>query len=127
MGFVIRTIVTAVALAIATWIVDGISVDGKNRWTDALTIILVAIIFGFVNAFIKPVIKFFGCFFYIITLGLISFVVNALLFMLVGWLAGLINLPFVVDGFWAGLWGAIIVTFVSWGINLAIPDPKPTA
>ena len=126
MGFVIRTIVTAVALAIATWIVDGIAVNGKNWWTDALTLILVAIIFGLVNAFIKPVIKFFGCFFYIITLGLFALFVNALLFMLVGWLAGLINLPFAVDGFWAGFWGAIIVTFVSWGINLAIPDPKPS-
>lgn len=127
MGFVIRTIVTAVALAIATWIVDGISLDGKNGWANALTLILVAIIFGFVNAFIKPVIKFFGCFFYIITLGLFALFVNAMLFLLVGWLAGLINLPFDVDGFWAGFWGAIIVTFVSWGINLAIPDPKPSS
>jgi putative membrane protein len=125
MGFVIRTVVTAVALAIATWIVDGISIDGRNGWANALTLILVAIIFGLVNAVIKPIIKLFGCFFYIITLGLISLVVNALLFMLVGWLAGVINLPFVVDGFWAGFWGAIIVTFVSWGINLAIPDPQP--
>ena len=125
MGFVIRTVVTAVALAIATWIVNGISVEGKNRWADALTIVIVAIIFGFVNAFIKPVIKFFGCFFYIITLGLFGLLVNALLFLFVGWLAGLINLPFQVDGFWAGFWGAIIVSFVSWGINLAIPDPKP--
>ena|SRR4029079_9389087 len=125
MGFVVRIIVNAVALAIATWIVDGIRLTGANGWANALTLILVAIIFGFVNAFIKPVIKFFGCFFYIITLGLFGLLVNALLFLFVGWLAGLINLPFQVDGFWAGFWGAIIVSFVSWGINLAIPDPKP--
>jgi putative membrane protein len=42
--------------------------------------------------------------------------------MLVGWLAGLINLPFEVDGFWPAFWGAIIVGFISWGINLVIPD-----
>src|SRR5262245_39167774 len=112
MGFVVRVIVNAVALAIATWIVGGISVNGKNGWADAITLILVAIIFGFVNAFIKPVIKFFGCFFYIITLGLFGLFVNACLFLLVGWLAGLINLPFVVDGFWAAFLGAIIVGFV---------------
>jgi putative membrane protein len=126
MGFVIRTIATAFALAIATWLVDGISVNGSTAWVDAFTLIIVAIIFGLVNAIIKPIVKIFGCFFYIITLGLISFVVNALLFMLVGWLAGLIKLPFVVDGFWAGFWGAIIVTVVSWGIDLVVPDAKPS-
>jgi putative membrane protein len=127
MGFVIRVIVTAVALAVATWIVDGIRLTGASGWANTLTLILVAIIFGLVNGLIKPVIKLFGCFFYIITLGLFGLLVNAGLFLLVGWLAGLINLPFVVDGFWAGFWGAIIVSVVSWGINLVIPDPKPTA
>ena len=66
-------------------------------------------IFGLVNAVLKPIIKVVGCGFYILTLGLISFVVNALLFLLVGWLADELELAFVVDGFWAGFWGAIIV------------------
>src|SRR5688572_13170800 len=122
MGFLISIVVNAVALAIATWVLDGLSVSGRSGWADALTIILVAAIFGLVNAFIKPVIKFFGCFFYVITLGLFALFVNAMLFLLVGWLAGLINLPFEVDGFWPAFWGAIIVSFVSWGISLAIPD-----
>jgi putative membrane protein len=64
--------------------------------------------------------------FYIVTLGLIAFVVNALLFLLVDWIAGLLKLPFNVDGFWAAFWGAIIVGVVSWIINLVIPDRKPT-
>lgn len=122
MGFLIRIAVTAVALWIATWLVTGISVTGSSALVNALTLIAVAIIFGLVNAILKPIIKIFGCLFYIVTLGLISFVVNALLFLLVDWLAQLLRLPFHVDGFWPAFWGAIIVGVVSWLINLAIPD-----
>ena len=126
MRFVIRTLVTALALWVAELILDGISVSGSSAWANAVTLIAVAIIFGLVNAIIKPIVKVLGCFFYIITLGLIAFVVNALLFLLVDWLAGLLNLPFHVDGFWPAFWGAIIVAVVSWAINLVIRDPDTT-
>lgn len=126
MGFVIRTAVTAIALWVATWLVGGITVTGSSAWGNALTLIAIAVIFGLVNAIIKPIIKILGCLFYIVTLGLIAFVVNALLFLLVDWIAGLLKLPFNVDGFWAAFWGAIIVGVVSWIINLVIPDRKPT-
>ena len=126
MRFVIRTLVTALALWVAELILDGISVSGSSAWANAATLIAVAIIFGLVNAIIKPIVKVLGRFFYIITLGLIAFVVNALLFLLVDWLAGLLNLPFHVDGFWPAFWGAIIVAVVSWAINLVIPDPDTT-
>jgi len=120
--FVIRTLVTALALWVAELILDGISVSGSSAWANAVTLIAVAIIFGLVNAIIKPIVQVLGCFFYIITLGLIAFVVNALLFLLVDWLAGLLNLPFHVDGFWPAFWGAIIVAFVGWLLGLAVPD-----
>jgi putative membrane protein len=120
--FLIRTVVTAVALWIATLLVSGITVTGSSGWTNALTLIAVAVIFGLVNAVLKPIIKIFGCLFYIITLGLIALVVNALLFLLVDWLADLLTLPFNVEGFWSAFWGAIIVGVVSWAINLFIPD-----
>jgi putative membrane protein len=123
-SFLIRTIVTAVALWVATALVSGIRVTGSSTWVDIGTILLVAVIFGLVNATIKPVVQILGCVFYILTLGLIALVVNALLFLLVNWLAGLLNLPFHVDGFWSAFWGAIIVGVVSWVINLVIPDPK---
>ena len=124
MGFVVRTLVTAVALWIATLLVGGIKVEGASTLSNTLTLLAVAVIFGLVNAIRKPLIKIFGCFFYIITLGLIALVVNALLFLLVSWLADLLDLPFHVDGFWAAFWGAIIVGVVSWAINLVIPDRK---
>jgi putative membrane protein len=125
MRFLIRTGVTAVGLCVATLLLSGISVRGQGVVANALTLVAVAVIFGLVNAIIKPVVMILGCVFYLVTLGLIGFVVNALLFLLVNWLAGLLHLPFHVDGFWSAFWGAIIVTVVSWLINLLIPDAEP--
>ncbi len=122
MAFLIRTVVTAVALWVATALLAGISLTGGNTAEKALTIIVVAVIFGLVNAVLKPIIKIFGCLFYILTLGLFALVVNAALFLLVNWICELLNLPFHVDGFWSAFWGAIIVGIVSWLINLVIPD-----
>ena len=122
MRFLLRTLATAIALWIATALLDGITVSGSSTWGDVLTLLGVAVIFGLVNAILKPIIQVLGCLFYLLTLGLIAFVVNALLFLLVSWLAGLLHLPFHVDGFWTALLGAIIVGIVSWGINLLIPD-----
>jgi putative membrane protein len=120
MGFLIRTAVTAIGLWVATAIVGGIYLTGNTWWRDAATLVAVAVIFGLVNAILKPLIQIFGCLFYILTLGLFALVVNALLFLLVGWLSRVLHVPFHVNGFWAGFWGAIIVTVVSWAINLAI-------
>jgi putative membrane protein len=123
MRFLVRTLVTAAGLWVATAVVSGIRVTGST-WENVGTLLLVAVIFGLVNATIKPIVKILGCLFYILTLGLIALVVNALLFLLVDWLAGQLHLPFHVDGFWSAFWGAIIIGVVSWGINLVIPEPK---
>lgn len=114
--------VTAVALWIAALVIPGIDVTGDSPLANGLTLLVVAVVFGVINAVLKPLIKLFGCVFYIVTLGLISFVVNALLFMLTGWLSDQLGLPFHVNGFWPAFWGAILVGVVSWAINLAIPD-----
>lgn len=127
MAFVVRTLVTAVALWIATAVISGIELTGSNSGSKALTLVVVSIIFGLVNAVLKPIIKIFGCIFYILTLGLFALVVNALLFLFVSWICDLLNLPFHVTGFWAAFWGAIIVGVVSWLINLVIPDSRRTA
>ena len=72
MGFLIRVVVTAVALWVATWLVGGIDVVGDTTTTNALTLLAVAAIFGVVNALLKPIIKTVGCIFYVLTLGLIA-------------------------------------------------------
>jgi len=124
MGFLIRLLATAGALWVATALVDGINVTATTTLGKIGTYLVVAVIFGLVNAILKPLLHLFGCLFYVLTLGLISFVVNAFLFLLVSWLADKLNIPFHVNGFWAGFWGAIIVGAISWIVNLAFGSPK---
>jgi putative membrane protein len=122
LAFVARVVVIAVALWVATLIVPGIDNSAGSTTTRIGTLIGVALIFGLVNAVLKPLIKFVGGCFYIITLGLIGLVVNALLFMLVGWLSRGLGLPFVVSGFWPAFWGAIVVAVVGALLHFVIPD-----
>ncbi|WP_121432984.1 phage holin family protein [Actinomadura pelletieri] len=114
--------ITAVALWVATVVIDGISVDGDTAGRRALTLVAVAAIFGLVNTIIKPLIKTLGCAFYVLTLGLIGLVVNALLLWLTSELAGELDLPFHVTGFWPAFWGAIVVGVVGWLLHLVVPD-----
>jgi putative membrane protein len=118
----IRVVVIMVSLWVATALIDGIDVGGGTTGERLGTLLAVSIIFGVVNAVLKPLIKIFGCPLYLLTLGLIGLVVNALLFMLVGYFAGVLGLPFVVDGFWAAFWGAIVVGVIGFVIHLVIPD-----
>ncbi|HCT77827.1 MAG TPA: hypothetical protein DGG94_08780 [Micromonosporaceae bacterium] len=122
MGFLVRWLINAVALWVTTKVVSGIDVTGSSTTKNLLTLLAVALIFGLVNAIIKPIIKLVGCVFYVLTLGLIALVVNALLFLLTDWIANLLDLPFKVDGFWPAFWGAIVMGLVSWALSLVIPD-----
>ncbi|HEX2356509.1 MAG TPA: phage holin family protein [Micromonosporaceae bacterium] len=122
MGFLIRIVVNAFALWITTLVVSGIDLSGRSTTTNVLTLLAVALIFGVVNAVLKPIIHVIGCVFYILTLGLFALVVNALLFLLTDWIAGVFDLPFNVDGFWPAFWGAIVMAIVSWALSLIVPD-----
>ncbi|MFF3853101.1 phage holin family protein [Micromonospora sp. NPDC002575] len=122
MGFLIRLAITAIALWITTLIVPGVDVGGRTGGNTALTLLAVALIFGVVNAVLKPVIKVVGCVFYLLTLGLFALVVNALLFLLTDWIARQLDLPFRVEGFWPAFWGAIVMAVVTWLISVAVPD-----
>jgi putative membrane protein len=122
LAWLVRIVVVAVALWVATLVVPGIGVTAGDPAVGLGTLVVVAVIFGLVNAVVKPVIKTIGCAFYILTLGLFALVVNALLFLLVGWLAGRLGLPFVVDGFVPAFFGAIVVALVSFVLHVVIPD-----
>ncbi|MQA25495.1 MAG: phage holin family protein [Micromonosporaceae bacterium] len=124
MGILIKVAITAVALWVAT-LVPGISLSGGSTLTKIGTLVAVAVIFGVVNAILKPIIKTVGCAFYIFTLGLIALVINGALFLLVGWIAEQLDLPFQVDSFWpAAVLGAVVVAIVSFVLNLVVPDGK---
>jgi putative membrane protein len=124
MKFLIRMLVSAAALGVATWAVAGIQLTTSNNWKKAGTLLAVALIFGIINATLKPLIKVVGCAFYVLTLGLVALVVNGLLLWLTSVIAGDLKLPFHVNGFWAGFWGALITGLVSWVLNLIVGEDR---
>jgi len=118
MRFLLRVLASAAALAVATAVVPGIELQTASLGSRILTLIGVALIFGVVNAVLKPIVKTVGCVFYVLTLGLVGLVVNGLLLWLTSWVAGKLRLPFHITGFWPAFWGAIIVGVVSWLLGL---------
>lgn len=122
MRFLIWVTVNALALTAATALLDGISVTGDTTQDRVVTLVLVALIFGVVSAVISPVVKLLSLPFIILTLGLLLFVINALMLLLTAWLAQAFGLGFHVDGFWTAVIGAIIITIASWVLDLVLPD-----
>ncbi|GHH71163.1 phage holin family protein [Kitasatospora indigofera] len=122
-SFAIKTLINAAAIWVAAWIVTGITLSGQAGWgQQTFTVIAVALIFGVVNWLIKPVVKLFSLPLFVLTLGLITFVINALMLLLTSWASDKLDLDFHVDGFWAALFGALIISLVSWGLSLALDN-----
>ena len=120
MQLLLRWLLTAVALAITAWIVPGITVEGQ---TGIFAVLVMAVVFGFVNAFIRPLLKLLSCPLIILTLGLFILVVNAISFLLSSWIAqNVFGARFIVEGFWPAFWGAIVVSIVSFLLSLLLPD-----
>jgi putative membrane protein len=115
LSLLVSWLINAVALAVAVWLLDGIDVTGENAW---LTLALAAIVFGLVNALIRPLVKFLTCLINVITLGLFTLVINALMLMLSSWIAQQLNIGFEVENFWWALLGALITSVVSFVLNL---------
>jgi putative membrane protein len=123
MRFLLRLLVNAAALAIATWILKGISVTGSSLTSKIITFLIVALIFGVLNAIIKPLFALITVPLILLTLGLFLIVINACMLLLTSWLAGLFNLGWHVDGFWNALVGGIIISIVSFLLYVFLPDP----
>jgi putative membrane protein len=123
MGILVRVVITAVSLWIATLLIGGIQLNTDSIAGKAGTLLAVAVIFGIINAILRPIIKTIGCGLYVLTLGLIALVINGLLFLLTSWIAGKLDLPFHVDNFWpSAVLGALLVGVVSWLLNMLVPD-----
>ena len=117
MRFLIRLLVNMAALWAATRIVPGVTYSG-----GAAGLLGVALIFGLVNAVLRPITKLVTCPLILITLGLFTFVVNGLMLWLTSSLAGSVGLAFHVAGFWAAFWGALVVSFVSVLLSFLVHD-----
>jgi putative membrane protein len=123
--FLTWLITTAIALATASWIIDGIRFTGPDSGTaeireKILPLLLVALILGVVTSFVKPVLTILSIPFIILTLGLFLLVINALMLMLTGWLAEQLDIGFRVSGFWPAVGGAIIITITTWLVDSLI-------
>ncbi|HEX3003874.1 MAG TPA: phage holin family protein [Angustibacter sp.] len=126
-SFLIKVVVNAIAIWVATLVVSGISVSSPRDSTAStvLTYLVIGAIFGLVNAIVKPVVKVLAFPFYILTLGLLTFVVNALMLELTAWLSSHTSLTLTIDHFWwDAVWGALVVTLVSLVLNTILPDGK---
>jgi len=119
MSLIIRLLINAAALYAATRFVDGISFTGSSG-----ALLGVALVFGVVNALIKPVIQFFSLPVIFLTLGLFALVINALMLMLTSGLSRSLGLGFSVRGFGAALVGSIVVSLVSAVLGLFLPGDK---
>ena len=123
MFILLRLVINAVALLVTAWIIPGIHLGAagphptKHDWT---TLLIVALIFGVVNALIRPIIFLLSLPLEILTLGLFTFVINAFMLLLTSWIAQGMGLGFRVDGFLPALLGALIISVVSFVLSRAL-------
>ena len=123
-AFLLRAAVTGLALWIVTRVVAGVQFVGGHTPVQRIGIILVvAVIFGLVNAIIKPIVQIISIPLYIVTLGLFHIVINALML----WITSRItenttHWGLYIDSFWwTAIWAAIVLSIVSWVLSLVVP------
>lgn len=110
-------IFSAGAIAAAAGLLGDISIGGADRSEQLVTLAIVAAVFALINTFVAPVVKLLSLPFIVVTLGLMLVVINALLLLLTANIADAIGADFVVDGFWAAVWGSIVISIVNAILN----------
>jgi putative membrane protein len=122
MRLILRLLANAGALALATWLLSGITLTAPTTERKVLTLLIVALIFGVVNAIVKPIFTLVTAVAVVLTLGLFLIVINALMLLLTSWISDQFNLGWSVEGFWTAVLGSIIVSIVSFIVNAFIPE-----
>ena len=115
----VKFLANAVALAAAVWLVNDITLGepGESTGAKTVTLLIVALIFGVVNLIVKPIVKLFALPLLILTLGLFTLVINALMLLLTDWLS---DDKFEVEGFGSAVLGGLIISIVSWAVNMIL-------
>lgn len=120
MRIFIRWFFTAVALVVAALVVPGINISDNNGW---VAVAIMAVVLGLVNAFIRPILSLLSCGFIVVTMGLFMIVINAVSLLLASWISvDWFGAGFYVDGFWAALLGAVVISVVSFLLSIVLPD-----
>ncbi|MCL5950552.1 MAG: phage holin family protein [Chloroflexi bacterium] len=117
LSLLVRLIINAVGLYAATQLVPGLTFNG-----DWGTLAVVALIFGVVNALVRPLLRFLTCPLLVLTLGLFTFIINAFMLALTGWIAQQLHLGFQVNGFWAAFVGALVISIVSFVLTMLVRE-----
>lgn len=125
MSFVPRVLANAVAIWLAAAVLSGLEVvGGETTGTRVLVYLGVALLFGMVNAVVKPLVQLLSIPLYILTLGLFTLVVNALMLMLTGWFSELTSYGLRVSSFGTAVIGALIISVVSFLISVMMPKAR---
>jgi putative membrane protein len=119
---ILRLLANMGALALATWLLSGITLTAPTTERKVLTLLIVALIFGVVNAIVKPIFTLVTAVAVVLTLGLFLIVINALMLLLTSWISDQVNLGWNVNGFWTAVLGSLIVSIVSFVVNAFIPE-----
>lgn len=118
-SFIVRVLINAIALAATIMLVPGIYFKG-----DIFSLLLLALIFGLVNGIIKPIFSFLTCGFYVLTLGLFTFIANALMLVVTGNIANMVGIDFSLENFWAAIIGALVISIISFVLSIFFDRKK---
>jgi putative membrane protein len=124
MRLILRLLANAGALAVATFLLSGITLTAPTTGRKVLTLLGVALIFGILNAVVKPIFALVTAPLLLLTLGLFLLVINACMLLLTSWLSSKFGLGWHVSGFWVAVFGAIIVSIVSFVLNAFVPGKR---
>ena len=122
--FFIRWVINAIALYLAIFLLNGRGLEFTGDW---ISIIWLALIFGLVNAFLRPLLALLTCPLIILTLGLFTLLINTFLFWLTGQIGQAFNLGLTVEGFWPAFLGGLIVSVVSIIMSMFLRDERKSA
>ncbi|MFC9787287.1 phage holin family protein [Rhodococcus sp. NPDC127528] len=126
MSFLVRLVINAIAIWLAAAWVNGIEIASSDKGTgyDILVVLFIALVFTVVNVFIKPFVQLLSLPLLILTLGLFTLVINALMLLLTSWITDSTEFGISVDGFWTAVWGALIISVVNFVLSAVIPNSK---
>jgi putative membrane protein len=115
----IRWLINTLALYVAVQVVPGVDYD-----RGPVGLLVVAALFGLVNAFLRPLLTLLTCPLVLVTLGFFLFVINALLLLFTAWLSVQFDLGFRVNGFWPAFWAGLLISLVSLFLSIVVGEKE---